>query len=338
LEAIMDRTALILGATGGVGGETARALIAHGWTVRGLARQPRISADGIEWITGDALDRDAVLRAAQGVSAIVHAVNPPGYRDWEKLVLPMLDNSIAAAEAVGARLALPGTIYNYDPRRDPIAVEGSAQEPNTKKGAIRVEMERRIEQACDRGMRAVVLRAGDFFGPRPGSSWLSQGMVTPGKPIRSILYPGERRVGHAWAYLPDVAETFARLLDRDATLPAFARYHFRGIWDGDGTVIVNAIRTVTGRLDLKTRSLPWALLPLIAPFSQTMREMIEMRTYWQRPLRLDNSALVALLGEEPHTSLNLAMSVTLEALGCLRGNQAPTRARRQDFQLVGAGH
>ena len=99
----MGRTALILGATGGVGGETARALIAHGWSVRGLSRTPRTSTDGIEWVTGDALDREAVLRAAQGVSAIVHAVNPPGYRDWEKVVLPMLDNSIASAEAVGAR-------------------------------------------------------------------------------------------------------------------------------------------------------------------------------------------------------------------------------------------
>ena len=53
----MDRTALILGATGGVGGETARALIAHGWSVRGLSRTPRTSTDGIEWVTGDALDR-----------------------------------------------------------------------------------------------------------------------------------------------------------------------------------------------------------------------------------------------------------------------------------------
>ena len=321
----MDKMALILGATGGVGGETARALIAHGWTVRGLTRRPRASTDGIQWIIGDALDREAVVNAARGVSAIVHAVNPPGYRDWEKLVLPMLDNSIAAAQAVGARLALPGTIYNYDPRHDPIAVEDSAQHPNTKKGAIRVEMEKRIEQACNCGMRAVILRAGDFFGPRPGNSWLSQGMVTPGKPVRSVLYPGTKGIGHAWAYLPDVAETFARLLDRDAALPDFARYHFSGYWDANGGMIVDAIRVAAGRPDAKMRGLPWALLPLIAPFSQTMREMIEMRTYWQHPLRLDNRALVALLGEEPHTPLEEAMRVTLAALGCLPGDRARRR-------------
>lgn len=310
------KTALVLGATGGVGGETARALIAHGWVVRGLTRTPRTSDDGIAWITGDALDRAAVLRAAEGVSAIVHAVNPPGYRDWEKLVMPMLHNSIAAAESAGARLALPGTVYNYDPRSVSVAREDTPQRPNTKKGAWRVEMERAIEAACDRGMRAVILRAGDFFGPRPGNSWLSQGLVTPGKPVKRVTCPGSRGVGHAWAYLPDVAETFARLLDRDADLPAFARYHFGGVWDSDGTVMVDAIRVATGNPGIKTGGFPWALLPLIAPFNATMREMIEMRPFWQHPVALDNRALVAVLGEEPHTPLAEAMKVTLTALGC----------------------
>ncbi len=38
-------------------------------------------------------------RPPQGVSLIVHAVNPPGYRNWGQLVLPMIDNTIAAAQA-----------------------------------------------------------------------------------------------------------------------------------------------------------------------------------------------------------------------------------------------
>ena len=73
----------------------------------------------IEWTRGDAMDRDAVVRAGEGADAILHAVNPPGYRNWGRVVLPMLDNSIAAALANGARLALPGTIYNYDVRGTP---------------------------------------------------------------------------------------------------------------------------------------------------------------------------------------------------------------------------
>jgi len=313
----MTRTALILGATGGIGGETARALITHGWHIRALTRRTLPLPGPIEWIAGDVQDRDRVLAAAAGVQAIVHAVNPPGYRDWSRLVLPMIDNSIAAAEANDARLVLPGTVYNYDPRDTPVAEPATPQQPSTRKGAIRVEMERRIEAACKGGMRALILRAGDYFGPRPGNGWLSQGMLTPGKPVRTLMHPGAPGVGHAWAYLPDVAETFARLLDRDDILPAFARYHFAGYWDPDGTKIINAIAKAVHNPDMKVRRMPWRLLPLIAPFNPTMREMIEMEPFWKNSMRLDNRALVEMLGDEPHTPLATALETTLRALGCM---------------------
>ena len=306
----MNKTVLVLGATGGIGGETARALGRRGWQVRALARRPMGNADGIDWRVGDVLDRGAVVRAAEGVAAIVHAVNPPGYRNWGELVLPMLDNSIAAAREAGARVALPGTIYNYDPREAPVAVETSPQRPATRKGRIRAEMEQRLGE-----VRSLVLRAGDFFGPRAGNNWLGQGMVKPGRPVRSILYPGTPGVGHNWAYLPDVGETFARLLDRDPELPDQARFHFEGFWDPDGTRFVAAIREAAGNPKAKLRRFPWALLPLIAPFNPTMREMIEMRAYWRHPLRLDNHALVAFLGEEPRTPVAEALRETLRAMG-----------------------
>lgn len=70
---------LILGATGGIGGETARRLIQKKWDVRALKRGLHGSEqrDDIQWIGGDVLDPDQVAAAAAGCSAIVHAVNPP---------------------------------------------------------------------------------------------------------------------------------------------------------------------------------------------------------------------------------------------------------------------
>lgn len=309
----MSTTALILGATGGAGGETARALIRHGWQVRGLTRKPR-TGDGIAWIVGDAMKRADVMRAAEGVDAVFHGAHPAGYRGWGKTVLPMLDNSIAAALANNARLVLPGTIYNYDPRSTALAMPDTPQHPNTRKGAIRAEMERRLAETPD--LRALILRAGDFFGPRGGSSWLSQGMVTPGKPVRSILYPGRPEIGHAWAYLPDLGEAFARLLDRDAELPAFARHHFAGHWL-TGAAFAAAVAEAAGNPAAKLRRLPWRLLPLAAPFNETMRELIEIETFWRHPLRLDNASLEAEIGPEPRTPLAQALRISLGAMGCI---------------------
>jgi len=73
----IDKIALVIGAAGGVGGETCKALIRHGWSVRGLTRRPQPADTGIEWIAGDAMNAADVLRAAQGVRLIVHAANPP---------------------------------------------------------------------------------------------------------------------------------------------------------------------------------------------------------------------------------------------------------------------
>ncbi|MBY8820884.1 NAD(P)H-binding protein [Sphingomonas colocasiae] len=313
------KTILILGATGGVGGETAAAMLRHGWRVRAMARTVPQAAGDLEWVRGDALERTAVLDAARDVDAILHAVNPPGYRDWDRLVMPMIENSITAARASGARLALPGTIYNYDPRETPVARPDSSQRPNTHKGRIRAAMEQRIAES---GVRAIILRAGNFFGPRPGNNWLSQAMVKPGQPVRSILNPATPGVGHAWAYLPDLAETFARLLDREAVLPHFARYHFAGTWDADGMLIADAIRGASQAPSLPVRRMPWALLRLIGLFNVSLRETARMRQFWRHPLALDNESLVAEIGAEPHTPLDQAMTATLAALGCLPATTA----------------
>ena len=290
-------TALILGITGGIGGEMAAGFLRSGWTVRGLARDPaKRPIEGVEMIAGDAMRAEDVRAAAEGCGVIVHAVNPPGYRDWDKLVLPMIDNTIAAARAVGARIVLPGTIYNYGSDAFPLLRETSPQNPRTRKGAIRVEMERRLAMS---GVRALVVRAGDFFGERAANSWFSQGMVKPGRPVMSISLPGPG-VAHTWGYLPDVAETMLRLLEREADLATFETFHMAGHVDPDGRGLAEAIRRVADQ-DAKIKNVPWALFMLAAPFVTFLRELKEMRYLWREPLLMDNAKLVALLGAEPHT-------------------------------------
>ena len=61
-------------------------------------------------------------------------------------------------------------------------------------------------------MRAIVLRAGDFFGGGSGS-WFD--LVIAKEIERSRLtYPGPLDVEHAWAYLPDFAATLVRLAEQ----------------------------------------------------------------------------------------------------------------------------
>ena len=312
------RIALVLGATGGIGGEMARRLVARGWHVRALQRNPDTLArrnNAFAWIHGDAMVRDDVVSAAQGAQLIVHAVNPPGYHNWAGLVLPMIDNTIAAARASGARIVLPGTVYNFAPDTFPVLRETTPQRPLTRKGQIRAELERRMQAASAEGVRSLIVRAGDFFGPQTRNTWFAGALVRPGKPVRSVTYPGAAGIGHQWAYLPDVAETMLRLVEQGDRLPDFAVYHMLGHWDADGTQMAASIGRTVGR-PVRTRPFPWWLLPVLAPFSEMLREMREMRYLWQHPARMDNARLVQTLGAEPHTPWDEAVGATLRSLGC----------------------
>jgi len=326
-----NKTALVLGATGGIGGEVARQLMDAGWTVRALHRSsqaPDKRQGGIRWLHGDAMQRDDVLSAAQGCAVIVHAVNPPGYRRWGELVLPMLDNTLAAALAQRATVVLPGTVYNFGPDAFPTLREDAAQQPRTRKGAIRAEMERRLQAASGQGCSVIVVRAGDYFGPTARNSWFSQGMIKAGQPVRTIWVPNAPGVGHQWAYLPDVARTMVALLQRRDTLAPFAAYHMAGHVDADGTQMAAAIRRAVlsrGGAQPAVRAFPWWLTALAAPFVPLLRELREMRYLWNTRLEMVNSKLVAELGYEPHTPLDEAVEAALQGLGCLDARRVPAR-------------
>lgn len=315
------RTALVIGATGGIGGEAVAALVRHGWTVRALTRraQPAQNARGagIEWIPGDAMVAADVARAARGAALIVHAANPPGYRDWDKLVLPMLDNTIAAARAEGARVLLPGTVYNFGLEVFPRIDETAPQNPATRKGKIRAEMERRLKAASEKGVPVLIVRAGDFFGPHAGNNWFGQAVVRPGGPLKSVTEPSARGLAHAWAYLPDLAETMARILDRADRLGPFEVFHFGGHHLAWGQMAAS-VRRVTGQPELPVMGFPWWLIVALSPFVRLFGEMAEMRHLWREPMVLDDAKLRAFLGGDlPATPLDVAVATSLRALGCL---------------------
>ncbi|MBE1159397.1 NAD-dependent epimerase/dehydratase family protein [Dyella acidiphila] len=320
------KIALVIGANGGIGRETCLALRHHGWQVRALVRQPPAdpNQDGLSWIKGDAMQAADVLAASQGASVIVHAVNPPGYRGWETLVLPMLDNTIAAAKANHARIVLPGTVYNYGPDAFPLLREDSPQHPSTRKGEIRVEMERRLADASKHGVRTLILRCGDFIGPHAGNTWFSQGLLKAGSPVKTLSYPGDYAIGHAWAYLPDVAQTIARLLEREQSLRDFDSFNFGGYWL-DGQQMLDAVRHATHNPAIAAGRFQWWLTALLAPFMETLRELRKMRYLWQSPVQLDDRKLLAFFDGRPYTTpLEQALHTTLSAIGCV--SSQPTAA------------
>jgi nucleoside-diphosphate-sugar epimerase len=301
------KTALIMGVTGGFGGHVAQALIEHGWALRVLMRdsaklpQKFASADVV---TGNAANLEDVRGAADGVDLLVYGINPANYQ-WEDKALPWLENTATVAEANRLTMVFPGNVYVFDPAEGPEFDESSPFRPVSSKGKIRVAMEERLQRAAQHGAKVIVVRCGDFIGTHAPSTWLQQ-LIKPNSRGYTLSAPGPVEMQHTWAYLPDVAQTVAELVDKKDDLNAYNVFHFKG-YRTTFNEMAEAIRSATGKR-VVIKNFPWWALHLMSPFSSLFSSLIEMRYLWNHVVNLSDDKLKATLHKPvPHTPLKQAL-------------------------------
>ena len=185
--------------------------------------------------------------------------------------------------------------------------------PSSRKGRLRVVIEDQMEEAAERGLRSIILRAGDFFGGGDGS-WLD--LVIAKEIGRGRLtYPGPIDLVHEWAYLPDLVAVLVRLAGMRETLPAFATFGFPGhaVTGRDFTTTI--ARATASKLQIKRMT--WWLIHTLRPFVPLCRELSEMAYLWREPHRIDGSKLAAAIGDVPHTPLSTAVARSLRELSVI---------------------
>ncbi len=308
----MTSRVLVLGAAGRFGYRAAEAFRDAGWTVTSLMR-PGASARapvGTEVVEINALDYAAVAAAARGADVVLHALNPP-YTDWSRLALPLAYSAINAAETAGATLLFPGNLYNYGSRLPPVIVETTSMRPSSRKGRLRVAIEDRMEEAAERGVRTIILRAGDFYGGGHGS-WLD--LVLAKEIGRGRLtYPGPLDLVHEWAYLPDLVSALVQLAAIRETLPPFATFGFSG-HAVTGREFTTAIARAARR-KLQVKRMTWWLIHALRPLVPLCGELSEIAYLWNEPHRIDGGKLAAAIGSISRTPLDVAVAHALEDLG-----------------------
>ena len=158
---------------------------------------------------------------------------------------------------------------------------------------MRVEIEQRIREACDRGMRAIVLRAGDFFGGGRGS-WFDLVIAKELERAASPT-PGRLEVEHAWAYLPDFTETTgaARRTARKAFKPCEA-FGFAG---HPVTGSHRAPSRPPTKSEFNVRPMSWWMLKTFGQLLAIGRELSELEYLWRVPHGISGDKLKAAIGE-----------------------------------------
>jgi nucleoside-diphosphate-sugar epimerase len=228
------------------------------------------------------------------------------------MALPLAYSAITAAETAGATLLFPGNLYNYGSVLPPVIDETTPMHPSSRKGRLRVAMEERMAEAAERGMRVIILRAGDFYGGG-GGSWLDL-VITKDIRRNGLTYPGLLDVVHEWAYLPDIVLAAVRLAGIRNRLPPFETFGFPG-HAVTGREFTTAIAKSTSR-KLAVKPMTWWLIHALRPIVPLCRELSEIAYLWDQPHRIDGSKLEAALGKVAHTRFDIAVA---RALGELYG-------------------
>jgi nucleoside-diphosphate-sugar epimerase len=311
----MAAAALVLGATGSVGGGVARELLARGRPVRALARDPAkaraaLGAHGaLEIVAGDVQDRAAVARAAAGCGLVVHAVNYP-YHRWVPHMETATASVLAAAREVGATVLFPGNVYGLGRGGAAPLAEDAPDAPVSRKGAVRVRLERALREAArDGAVRVLVLRAGDYFGPTVRNGLVDPlfGAAARGRAMRAL---GRVDLPHQWAYVPDLARAAVDLLDAAGRLAPCEVVHFAGHVVPTREMAALAAREA-GHPRLALRVAPMWLLRGLGLVDPVVRELWEMRYLFESSVVLDGARLGRLLPAYRDTPLADAVRATV---------------------------
>jgi nucleoside-diphosphate-sugar epimerase len=315
----MAKTVWVMGARGRLGAAVAQAFVAAGWRVRAPWRHgagtPPPALPGVEWLVSDEALRVA---QAQGADVLVHAMNPALYTAaaWRAEAPAMLRSAIDQSLALGALLLFPGNVYNFGAGMPAVLDAHTPQRPTTPLGQVRVALEQQLAQAvATQGLRAIIVRAGDFFGAGQGT-WLDQ--VIARKLHQGVMtWPGPLNVPHAWAYLPDLAQAFVRVAAAPPPPPGtlvclpFAGHTATG---NDWHAVLAEWAQEQGGLRggaLRVQPLPWGWMRLASPVVPLLRSLQAMRYLWEVPHALDGTALVQHAGALPHTPLRDALRASL---------------------------
>lgn len=295
----MPETVLILGASGRFGRAAATAFEQAGWHVVRFRR-----------------GRDTLAQASQGASVIVSGWNP-AYPDWDQQVPALHAEVIAAAEASGATVILPGNVYVFGGDTPGPWSQNTPHAARNPLGRIRVELEAAY-RACS--AQVITLRAGDFLDTEASGNWFDA-MLTAKLGKGKFIYPGRADIPHAWAYLPDLARAAVGLANLRAELPRYLDVPFAGYTLSGEELLsaLNAHLSTPARLG----QMSWLLLRLAAPFWPMGRCLLEMRYLWDRPHRLDGRLLQQLLPDFEPTPLQQALPRCLPSAVLKQGVSRP---------------
>ncbi|MBO9621545.1 MAG: NAD(P)H-binding protein [Sphingomonas sp.] len=274
---------IVVGA-GPVGRATARLLADAGHSVTLTSRNAgTLDLPGIRTVSLDATEAAALAGIGEGVDTIFMCAMA-AYHRWPTDFFPIMDGTVQAAEAVGAKIVIAGNTYGYGERAPQTLASDTPLDPTTLKGTVRAIM---WERARRSKAPAIEIRASDYLGDARVTylALLALPALATGA---EVAFVGSVDQIHPWSYIDDVARTL------------IAASLYQGEWDRAFLAPVQhaSVREVLGKI-AEHRGLEVPALR-VAPAAELeglgWHEAVELTYQWDRPARVDTSETERLLG------------------------------------------
>ncbi|MFI5085100.1 MAG: NAD-dependent epimerase, partial [Actinomycetales bacterium] len=259
----------------------------------------------------DASDVAALSTAARGMASIFVCTNPP-YSQWQRQWPPIGAAVAAAAKASGASVVLMGNLYSYGIPAGPMAA-ASPVHPEDAKGRVRARLWEDLLAAHDAGdLRAVEVRASDYFGPRAAAtSHIGENFLRPLLASRRAWVVGDPDLAHSWAYYPDIAATLAAVAADDG---AYGRaWIVPSASDESRNQLAARVNAAAGS-NGTVAGIPSPVLRTLGLFSPQLREVGRSSYQFRHPFVTDSTETEDRFGIRA-TDIGAALRNSLAAMG-----------------------
>ena len=310
-----NKKCLVTGATGGIGRAVVKALSDKNIAVRLLVRNREKAEmyfgefNDVEILKGDASNENDLKNAMDGISHYFYCVNIP-YEQWEEKAVDLLGKSLTAAASHKAKFVFPGNVYVYGHAQYNPVDEDHPFAAHTKKGRIRIQMERMLHEAyLKKGLRYTIVRMPDFYGPFVINTFSEKFYINAlrGKPLQWF---GDLDIPVEFIYIEDGGKAMAEAGlsentdGKDFNVPGYsettARKYLEEIAKQGGNK--SKIKSINSPL----------IVGLAGLFNPTAREFKEMMYLKQEKLILSGKRYQETIGEYPKTAYSDGIKKTLE--------------------------
>jgi nucleoside-diphosphate-sugar epimerase len=257
----------------------------------------------------DASVPENARKAVAGAAVVYNCANVE-YGRWFADLLPLYRSILDAAESVQALYVALDNLYMYDSKD--VITESTLENPTTPRCILRKQVsDEALARHNPKGMRVVLLRASDFFGPEVTNAFLTEehvwGALRQGKTIDWI---GNPRALHSYAFTPDVARALADLGEQPVLSGrAWIAPHAPAL---TGNETVNLAATIINSPQPKLRTINRTALNILGLFIPLLRLLKD--TFYQRETNFiaNGQALEAKLGWTA-TPMKEALALSLGA-------------------------